>query len=84
MPKYEKPTIATFKAKQNKDLSFEERAKRFEEAVKPIIEELGVNYMAIINPTQTAITAICVVVDLWQHEPIPTNPKPVENVGATE
>lgn len=84
MGKYEKPTIATFKAKSHKELSFEERAKRFEEAVKPIIEEYGVNYMAIINPTQTAITAVCVVIDLWQNEHPTKNSKSVENVGNTD
>lgn len=71
MPKYEKPSLETFKAKQNKDIPFEERAKKFEAALKPLTDELGVNYMAIIRPTQTAIEAICVIVDLWQkHEPV--------------
>lgn len=66
MPKFEKPTIETFRAKQNKDSSFEERAKKFEDALKPLTEELGVNYMAVIQPTQTAIHATIVCVDLWQ------------------
>lgn len=65
MPKYEKPTIADFKAKTNEKIPFEERAKKFEEALKPLTVELGVNYMAIINPTQTAIHAQIVCVDLW-------------------
>ena len=72
MTKYEKPTITDFKKKGNEALAFEDRGKKFEEAVKPLTEEYGVNYMAIINPTQTAIHATMVVVDLWEkHDDTP-------------
>lgn len=68
MPKYGKLTLSDFKKKGNKALTFEERAKRFEEAIKPFSEEFGVNYLAVIHPTQTAITAVCVVVDLLEDK----------------
>lgn len=72
MPKFEKPSIETFRAKQNKDVSFEDRAKKFEASLKPLSEELGVNYMAIIQRNQVGEQATIVIVDLWQKENEPT------------
>ncbi len=44
-------TLTDFIAKDNKKLSFEDRAKKFEEAIKPLCEELGVTPSAALQPT---------------------------------
>jgi len=44
---------------------FEQRAKEFEEKIKPISESLGVIPWAAIQPEPDAIRAIPVLRDLW-------------------
>jgi len=63
-----KPTISDFIGKQNKDTPFEERAKQFEERIKPICEELGVVPWAALGMTNEAIAATAVLRDLWQKK----------------
>jgi len=45
--------------------TFEERAKEFEERIKPICEELGVQPAAALQPTPQALTAVPCLQDLW-------------------
>jgi len=58
-------TLTDFIAKDNKDIPFEERAKKFEERIKPICEELGIGMAATLQPTPTALTAVACLQDLW-------------------
>lgn len=45
---------------------FEERAKEFEEAIKPISERLGVGYAATLQANPQALVATLVVHNLWE------------------
>lgn len=63
-----KKTLSDFVAKQNKDLSFEDRAKRYLERIKPISEELGVVAWAELQQTQNQLTALPNLMDTWAKE----------------
>lgn len=58
-------TLGDFIKKENKDIPFDERAKKFEERIKPICEELGVIPWATLGLNEEAIIARPVLKDLW-------------------
>ncbi len=59
------PTLIEFLAKDNKKLSFEERAKKFEAQIEPICKELGVVPSAVLVTNSQAIMAVPNMKDLW-------------------
>lgn len=50
------------------DILFDERAKKFEAALKPLIEKWGVAPIAVLQSSETALRAQIVLTDLWQKE----------------
>lgn len=58
-------TLGDFIAKDNKKLPFEERAQKFQENLKPLVEEWGVAPWAGIQQTQEAILSVPMLKDLW-------------------
>ena len=63
-----KPTISDFIAKSNKDTPFEERARKFEEEIKPLTEKWGVIPWATLGLTNEAIAATACLRDLWEKK----------------
>ncbi len=61
-------TISDFIAKDNKALTFEERAKKFETALKPLCEELGVIPWARIEYSEEGLVPLPIIKDLWVKE----------------
>lgn len=62
------PTISDFVAKQNKDIPFEERAKKFEVQLKIVVDEWGVTPWAVLANDERAIAATMVLKDLWEKK----------------
>lgn len=58
-------TLTDVLAKKNKDLPFEERAKKYLERIKPISEELGVVAWAELQMGQNALQALPNLMDAW-------------------
>ncbi len=58
-------TLEDFAAKDRKDMPFEERAKKFEEAVGPLSKEWGVGPGAVLQGTESIIAAVPIMKDLW-------------------
>lgn len=58
-------TIEDFIAKDNKDIPFEERAKKFEETLAPLSKQFGVGMGAVLQGNESSITATPVLKDLW-------------------
>lgn len=58
-------TISDYIAKENKELPFEERAKKFEAALEPLCKELGVIPWAVMQYTNEGIVALPQIKDLW-------------------
>lgn len=60
-------TLIDYIAKDNKSLSFAERAKKFESQIEPICKDLGVVPSAVLVNTNQAIMAVANMKDLWEH-----------------
>lgn len=54
--------------KEPKDYTFEERARKWEEEIKPLCEKWGVIPGATINATQDGIFPAVAIRDIWQKE----------------
>lgn len=68
MPK----TIEDFIESDMKDKPFEERARGFEEELKPLSEKWGVVPWAGLQNTNEIIAAIPQLKDAWQKDAVPT------------
>lgn len=60
------PTLEDFVAKGRKDMPFEERATKFEEAMEPLIKEWGVMPSAALINTGIALVAVPNMKDAWE------------------
>lgn len=58
-------TISDFIAKDNKKLSFEERSRKFEQALAVLSQEWGVAPWAQLVSTKEALVSVPVMKDLW-------------------
>ena len=64
-----KPTLETFIAKDNKDVPFEDRARKWEEEVKPLCEKWGVTPWSSLSSSPQAIVCSPALKDLWEPSP---------------
>lgn len=60
-----KKTIGDYIAKDNKALSFEERADKWQKQVKPICEELGILPWAQLHFSEESVSAIPSLKNIW-------------------
>ena len=68
-----KVTISDFIAKDRKDMPFEERAKKFEEAIKPLCDEWGIVPWAGLQTTNELIGAVPQLKDTWANHELSTD-----------
>lgn len=59
-------TIHDYRALDHKEMPFQDRAKKFEEAIAPLSTEWGVIPSAVLTATQEALVAVPMLKDLWE------------------
>lgn len=68
MPK----TVKEALEKDPKEYAFEERARKYEAEMKPVVEKWGVAPWAALQATNEALTAVPVIKDLWPKQESPS------------
>lgn len=61
-------TLTDYIAKDNKDLSFEDRSEKFKEKIRPICEELGIIPWSRLIFNEELIASSPSLKDLWAKE----------------